>query len=243
MSDLRISGSPPQTSAQPVGTAKAAPASSIAARNQEDDAPSLFEQMEEAREKAEKTRERYQLPKNNRRYGDAPIEAYSRLARARNASQVSSAAGFARRKIFQLKSAKKRDPDHARLIQGAINQLQKAVNRAGKKRNDLAREALSEKRQKKLLEEKQRQKAKRLHQQLQSRRTMRFLRESGYIREAEVDNRLHRQLDAEEAKSREQFQSVTDAAASAQDAAISQYAARAASLESPPPDPTVTAEA
>jgi len=241
MSDLQISGNLPQTSMLSGRTAETA--SAFVPQKQKEERPSLFEQMQEAREKAEKLREQYKLPKNNRSYGDAPIEAYSRLARARNAAQVNSAAGFARRKIFQLKAAKKQDPDHARQIQGAINQLQKAVNRAGKKRNDLAREALTEKRRKKLIEEKQRQKAKRLHQQLQSRRTMRYLRETGYIREAEADARFNRQMDAESAKLREQFQAVSGAAASAQDAAISRYAAQAASLEAPPPDPTVTAEA
>jgi len=250
MSDLRIPGS--QAAMPPVRTAETASAfvprkqeeerSSLLERRKEE-RPSLFEQMREAREKAEKLREQYKLPKNSRSYGDAPIEAYSRLARARNATQVNSAAGFARRKIFQLKAAKKQDPDHARQIQGAINQLQKAVNRAGKKKNDLAREALTEKRRKKLAEEKQLQKAKRLHQQLQSRRTMRYLRENGYIREAEADARFNRQMDAEAAKLQAQFQSLSDSTAAAQDAAISRYAAQAASLEAPPPDPTITAEA
>ncbi len=238
MSDLQISGSMPQTP-MPSGGA-AGTASAFAPREWRDDAPSLFEQMKEAREKAEEARERFKLPKNSRSYGDAPIQAYSKLARARNAAQVNSAAGFARRKIFQLKAAKKQDPDHARQIQGAINQLQKAVNRAGKKKNDLAREALAEKRRKKLAEEKQLQKARRLHQQFQNRRTMRFLRETGYIREAETDARFHRQMDAEAAKL--QLPSSAGPAA-AQDAAISRYASQAASLEAPPPDPTVTAEA
>lgn len=253
MSDLQIAGAgyQPQSAVPSGGTAKpeTAPAS---IRKEREDAPSLFEQMQQAREKAEKAREKYQLPKNARRYGDVPIEAYARLARARNAAQVSSAAGYARRQIFQLKAAKRQDPDHARTIQGAINQLQKAVNRAGKKRTELAREALAEKRRKKLAEEEQLQKARRLHRQLQNQRTMRMLRESGYIREAEADSRFHQQMDAEAAKLRAQYQEISDAAAeamsgtaavSAQDAAISRYAAQAASLEAPPSDPTVTAEA
>jgi len=201
-----------------------------------------MEQMQEAREKAEKMREKLQLPKN-RRYGDAAIEAYSRLARAKNAAQVSSAAGYARRQICQLKAAKRQDPDHARQIQGVINQLQKAVSRAGKKRTELNREELAERRRKKLMEENQLRRARRLHQQLQNRKTMRMLRESGYIREAEVDNRLHAQMDAADAARREQFQAVSDAMGCAQDAAISHYAAQAASLEAPPPSPTVTTQA
>lgn len=253
MSDLRIAGAgyQPQAAMPSGGAAKpeTAPAS---IQKEREDAPSLFEQMQQAQEKAEEAREKYQLPKNTRRYGDVPIEAYARLARARNAAQVSSAAGYARRQIFQLKAAKRQDPDHARTIQGAINQLQKAVNRAGKKRTELAREALTEKRRKKLAEEKQRQKANRLHRQLQNQRTMRMLRESGYIREAETDSRFHQQLDAEAAKLRAQYQEISGATAeamsgtavvSAQDAAITRYAAQAASLEVPPSEPTVTAQA
>jgi len=240
MSDLQIAGSGCQPqSAAPAGTA--AWTKRTTASQEQEDSPTLLEQMQQAREEAEKTRDKFRLPKNGRRYGDAAIEAYARLARARNASQVSSAAGFARRQLFRLKAAKRQDPEHARQIQGAIGQLQKAVNRAGKKRSELAREELAEKRRKKLMQEEQLRRAKRLHQQLQSKRTMRLLRESGYIREAEVDQKLHAQMDAQQADMREQFQSVVGAAAGAQDAAITRCAAQAASLENPPADPTVTA--
>jgi len=240
VSGLRITGSgyQPQAAAPSGGGEKTGTAPS-SVRREGEDAPTLIEQMRQAREKAEERRERLQLPKSSRRYGDAPMEAYARLARARNAAQVSAAAGFARRQIAQLKAAKNQDPEHARQIQGAINQLQKAVNRAGKKRMDLAREELSEKRQKKLAEERQRQKARRLQRQLQSQRTMRVLRESGYLREAEADKRLHAQMDAEAAKLREQFQAVSGA----QDAVITRYAAQAASLEAPPQAPAVSAQA
>lgn len=244
MIGLQISGNGyrPQTAAPSGGTAKA-DAVPHQAPQERADAPTLIEQMREAREKAEQAREKFQLPKNSLRYGDAPIEAYSRLARARTAAQVSSAAGFARRKISQLKAAKRQDPDHAHQIQGAIAQLQKAVIRAGKKRTDLAREALAEKRWKKLAEEEQVRRARRLRQQLQSRRAMRALRESGYLREAEVDHRLRAQMDVEAVKLREQFQSVSEGAASAQDSVIARYTAQAAGLEAPPASPVISAQA
>ncbi len=241
MGEMRISGGgygyqPPAAAAKDAAPARA---------KAREDRPTLAEQMLEAREKAQKARERFRLTPSNRRYGDAPIEAYSRLARARNAAQVSSAAGYARRQILQLKAARRQDPDHARQIQGAINQLQKAVGRAGKKRRDLAREELAEKRRAKLEREEQLRRARRLQQQLRNQRTMRVLRESGYIREAEADNRLNTHLDAANQKLREQFEAISGAAGGggAQDAAIARYAAQAASLEAPPPESTVTAEA
>ncbi len=242
MSDLRISGCGCQPQAATPSGVKAERSSSPAPAAQED-GPTLAEQMLEARKKAEEMQEKLRLPKNSRRYGDAPIEAYSRLARAKNAAQVGAAAGYARRQICQLKAAKRQDPDHARQIQGAINQLQKAVSRAGKKRTDLNREELAEKRRKKLVKEEQLRRARRLRQQIQNQKTMRLLRESGYIREAEVDKRLHAQMDAADAERREQFQAVSDAAGHAQDAAITRYAAQAASLEAPPLSPSVTAQA
>lgn len=244
MIGLQISGNGYQTQAvAPSGGTARADAAPYRAPQEREGSPTLIEQMQEAREKVEQAREKFKLPKNGLRYGDAPIEAYSRLARARNAAQVSSAAGFARRKISQLKAAKRQDPDHAHQIQGAIVQLQKAVIRAGKKRTDLAREALAEKRWKKLAEEEQVRRARRLRQQLQSRKVMRSLRESGYLREAEVDHRLHVLMDAETAKLREQFQTASGDAASAQDSAIARYTAQASSLEAPPPSPAVTAQA
>ncbi len=245
--DLRISGSAymPKTAASLDTAAKAETEDRVPSLSPEEqnDTPTLLEQMQEARKKAEEMREKLKLPKNSRRYGDAPIEAYSRLARARNAAQVASAAGYARRQIFQLKAAIKSDPDNARQIQGAIKQLQKAVARAGKKRKDLDREALAEKRRKKLMEEAELRKARRLQRQLQSQRTSRMLRESGYIREAEIDHRLHAQQDATAAEMREQFNSLSNSIFSAQDAAITRYAAQAASLEAPPPEPVVTTQA
>lgn len=244
MSDMRITGGgyQPQTATAYGGTSKSETVPAVSGEKREETL-SLVEEMQKAREEAEKTREKFKLPKNPRRYGDAPIEAYARLARARNAGQVNAAAGYARRQLQQLKAAKRQDPENARQIQGAINQLQKAVNRAGKKRMDLAREELTEKRRRKLVEEEQLRKARRLRQQLQSQKTMRYLRESGYIREAEADQRMNAQMDAANAERRERFQAVSDAMGTGQDAVIARYAAQAAGLEAAPPAPTVTNQA
>ncbi len=247
MSDLRISGNAyvPMMAVSPENLDKAETEESISALmpEEQEDTPTLLEQMIEARKKSEEMREKFKLPKNSRQYGDMAIEAYSRLARARNAAQVSSAAGYARRQIFRLKAAIRSDPDNARQIQGAINQLQKAVARAGKKRKELDHEELEEKRQKKLKEEAELRKAMRLRLQLQKQKTARMLRESGYIREAEINHRFNVQQDAAAAEMREQINSLSDSIFSAQDAAITRYAAQAASFEASPPEPVLTAEA
>ena len=71
----------------------------------EEEAKTLVEMIQEAQEKAEAQREALKLPKNSTRYGDAPLEAYARLARARSTAQVNSATGYARRRLAQFKTA------------------------------------------------------------------------------------------------------------------------------------------
>ena len=91
--------------------------------------PSLAEMIRQAREKAQEHAERLKVPKDSARYGDAPMQAYARLRRARNRAEVGSATGYARRQIAQLKTALRQDPENAERIRAAIGQLQKAVAR------------------------------------------------------------------------------------------------------------------
>ena len=185
----------------------------------------IYEMMRDAREKAEARRDQFALPKNTR-YGDAPMMAYAKLARARTSGEVTAASGFARRKIVQLQSALRSDPDNKERIQAAIRQLQKAVRRAGKKQRDVQQEKLSETRRKKALEEKNRRKAARLRQELSRTRALRSVRESGYIREAEMDNRTQEQLSAARLELRTQLQELTAATSGVSTAAaVHQYAA------------------
>lgn len=194
----------------------------------------LYEMMKDAREKAEATREKYKsLGKGSTRYGDAPIEAYARLARAKRPSEVNAAAGFARRQITRLKAAKRTDPDNARRIQAAINQLQKAVNRAGKKNRELNREKVEQARQAKLAQEKKTREAQRQRLELRRKQTMRMLRESGYIREAEVDNRMQSHISAVEMELREQAQSLASSIQPSAEAVAQQYAAESAAAAAP----------
>lgn len=193
----------------------------------------LHEMLQEAREKAQQRRDSLKL-KTPKRYGDAPMEAYARLSRARTLADVSSAAGYARRRIIQLRAAKRQDGENAEQIQAAINQLQKAVGRAGKKRRDLEREKLADARRVKLERENKNRQAQRLKQELARKRTMRMIRESGYIREAEIDNRLQSQLAETRMELRAQAQALSGALEPSVDAAVQQYAAQTAPAPAAP---------
>lgn len=222
MSDMKITGSS-ASSWQSQTTA-----ASSQAKEKKDTSLDLYEMMRDAKEKAEATREKFNSIKPKARYGDAPIEAYSRLARAKRPSEVTAAAGYARRQIARLKAAKQTDPDNAKRIQAAINQLQKAVNRAGKKNQELNREKVSEARQKKLIEEKKTREARRQRQELRRKQAARAIRESGYIREAEIDNRMQDHLSATRMELQKQAQSLTASLQPSVEAVAQQYAAGSA---------------
>jgi len=206
----------------------------------QEDAPTLMERMIEAQKKAKEQRERYRIPKNTR-YGDRAIEAYARLSRARRQADVSAAAGYARRQIAQLKTAKRQDPDNAERIQAAINQLQKAVVRAGKKKRDLDREQLTEARRRRLEQKDQLRDAQRLRQELRRRQALRMIRERGYIKEAEIDNRHQEQMAATRAEFRAQLESL--AATTGDPAVQQQYLAQmAADGAAPMPAPELSVD-
>lgn len=129
MSSMSVSGvspysqSVPAQGAAPVQEEQKALADAL--KEQEEDQKTLAEMMQEAQEKAEKQKDQFKLPKNSRRYGDAAIIAYSKLARARSLGEVDAASGYARRQIAQLRAAKGSDSENAERIQAAINQLQR----------------------------------------------------------------------------------------------------------------------
>jgi hypothetical protein len=201
----------------------------------QEDTPTLMERMIEAQKKAKEQRDKFRIPKNTR-YGDRAIEAYARLSRARRQSDVSVAASYARRQIAQLKIAKRQDDENAPRIQAAINQLQKAVVRAGKKKRDLNREELTEARRRRAAEKDQTAEAYRLRQELRRRQKLRMIREHGYIREAEIDERHQQQMAATRAEFRSQLENL---AGSTGDPAVkAQYAAQmAADGTAPAPTP------
>ena len=198
--------------------------------------------LREAREKAEERRDSLKL-KSQTRYGDAPMEAYARLSRARTQAEVNAAAGYARRRLVQFQSALRWDSGNAGPIKAAINQLQKAVSRAGKKKRDLEHERCIKLRQAKMEQENQRQKALRLRQELRRRQSMRAVRECGYFREAEIDNRLQSQLAETRMELRAQAQALSAAFQPQVDAALQQYAAQAAPAASAAPAAAISVQA
>lgn len=197
----------------------------------EEEAKTLVEMIQEAQEKAEAQREALKLPKNSTRYGDAPLEAYARLARARSTAQVNSATGYARRRLAQFKTALHTDSENSARIKAAISQLQKAVNRGAKKKRDLTREQQEAKRKAQSEEEEQRKQL-----ELRRRQAQRTIREAGYLREAHISDQLATQITVTQMELRQQAQSMAaPPTASYLDAATQQYVATAAAAAAPAP--------
>ncbi len=205
-----------------------------AALSQQEEGRDLLEMIRDAQEKAEAQREAMKLPKSSTRYGDAPLEAYARLARARSRMEVSAASGYARRRLAQFKTALRTDSDNAAKIKAAINQLQKAVNRGERKKRELDREHLTEVRRKRAAKEDLKEKERRLRQELLRRKSQRIIRESGYMREAEISDRLASQLTATQMELRQQAQDLAAATSASLEAAVQQYAAAAEPVPSAP---------
>ncbi|MDE7262836.1 MAG: hypothetical protein K2N78_12365 [Oscillospiraceae bacterium] len=123
MSTMSVQGVSGQQASQ-AGTEQASDqaAELLARLRQEDDDPDIVEMIRDAQKKAEAQRDALKVTKNTR-YGDAPLEAYARLSRAKTKAQVNSASGYARQKIAQLKAAMRSDSDNAIRIKGSIRQL------------------------------------------------------------------------------------------------------------------------
>ncbi len=191
----------------------------------DEDSKTLAEMIKEAQERTDAHREALKrMPKGNAHYVDAPLEAYARLARAKTASQVDAASGFARRRIAQLRGSLHLDSENTARIKSAINQLQKAVNRGAKKKRDLNREQMI-----KLRKARSKEAERRRDLELVRRRTQRMIRESGYLREADIAGRLAAQLTETQMELRSQAQSLAAANATSLETAVQQYAAEAAS--------------
>ena len=69
---------------------------------------------------------------------------------------------------------------------------------------------------------------------------MRMIRESGYLREADVDNRMQDHIAATKQELRDQMDQLTESTQTAVDAAVQQYAA---ALAEPAPAPEISVEA
>lgn len=210
---------------------------------EDEESKTLVEMIQDAQEKAAAQREAMKLPKNTTRYGDAPLEAYARLARAKSAAQVSSATGYARRRLAQFKTALHTDSENSARIKAAINQLQKAVNRGEKKKRELNRERLTEIRRANAAKAEQKEKEQRLRQELHRRRSQRMVRESGYLREAEVSDRLAAHLTATQMELRQQAQAFAASTGASVETAAQQYVSASAEAAAIPADTGFTGQA
>lgn len=243
MQDMSIYGAAQQTpqqswskDSQPEAAAAAAEeAASLPTllSEKEEEGKNLVEMIRDAQEKAEAQREAMKMPKSSTRYGDAPLEAYARLARARNRMEVNAASGYARRRLTQFKTALRTDSDNAAKIKAAISQLQKAVNRGEKKKRELDRERLTEVRRKRAAKEERREQEQRLRQELRRRKSQRMIRESGYLREAEISDRLASHLTATQMELRQQAQDLTASAAASMESVVQQDSAVTAAASAP----------
>ena len=210
---------------QPLEPSEEAGGMQSALDQMDEDSKTLAEMIKEAQERTDAHREALKrMHKGNAHYVDAPLEAYARLARAKTASQVDAASGFARRRIAQLRGSLHLDSENATKIKSAINQLQKAVNRGAKKKRDLNREQMI-----KLRKARSKEAERRRDLELVRRRTQRMIRESGYLREADIAGRLAAQLTETQMELRSQAQSLAAANATSLETAVQQYAAEAAS--------------
>lgn len=218
-----------QTDQQAAVWEEAAKKASDAYSAEESEVKSLAEMMKEAKERAEEQRERFKLP-NTTRYGDMPMEAYARLSRARTQAQAGAAAGYARRQIARCQAALRQDPDNAARIRATISSLQKAANRAGKKKREIQQDELTEMQRKKAAIRKEKQKAFHLRRELCRRKSMRAVRESGYFRECDIENRLQDQLQQTRTELQLQMQRLCSEVGGSisPEAAAQQYTAQAA---------------
>lgn len=193
-------------------------------KQQREEGSTLTEMLRDAREKADAhQKELDKLKQINPRYGDAPLEAYARISRARTPAQAGSAAGYARRRAMQLRAAQRTDPEHADQIKAAAGQLEKAAVRANRKKLELNREQLSRARMKRMVKENRRREEQRIRQEFRKSQTMRAIRESGYFKEAEIANRQADQLTATKMELKAQAEQLGAVSQRDIDAAIQGY--------------------
>lgn len=179
------------------------------------EATTLLEAMKRAQKQAEEAaeqRKKWQV-KSSASYGNIPMEAYARLNRARTQSEVSAAAGYARRRLAQLRVALRQDGDHQAAIRSAMRQLEKATLRASRKKRDLSREELLQLRRRRTAEQERLRESDRLRLEYQRRRSLRAVREGGYLREAVIERGMQAYREAKEMETAARLQVATGGAA------------------------------
>ncbi len=218
------------------GKTEPTPTESLLSQSDEE-VKNLLDMMQEAQKKAKEMREKLKLPKNSARYGYAAIEAYARLSRARSQSQVSSAAGYARRQLGQMQTALRQDPENAGRIRAAIRQLQSAVTRASRKKRELEEERIDGLRRKRAEKERRHGKAHRIEQETRRKQAVRKVRETGYISGACLDLIQQEHIEQQRAAQREQLEKIAGLGDGQTAQAVQAYTAQVAApaVETPLP--------
>ncbi len=223
---MDINAVSPQAAYPAAEQAQAAQQNALSAKDTEGE--SIIEMMKQAREKAEQRRDMFKVKVNPSHYGDAAMAAYSKLSGARTPAQAGAAAGYAQRQIARFQAALRSDSENSERIKAAIRQLQKAAGRARRKKHELQQDNVLRARQKRAAEENRRRKASSLGRELGRRRAARAVRESGYFRETEIENRLQSQLAQTRMELREQARQLGEQLTASAEAAAREYAAQSA---------------
>ena len=101
---------------------------------------SFIEAMKKMQEQLDELQNKFKVMNSNSAF-DAPVEIYSKLARARSIPEVKNVASIARYKINKLKAMLREcEDDEKSKIRAAIRQLEKAITRSRRKINDLSEE-------------------------------------------------------------------------------------------------------
>lgn len=142
---------------------------------------SLAEMMEEARQKAEELRKKFQITVDKSAY-NAPSETYTKLAKARTVVNVKGVIADAERRIYNLKLALSLGPEEDRSkVRAALAQMERAVGRAQGKIKDLEGEEDLRLQQKKAEKQQQERHAEQLKMERERRQKLRHVREYGQI--------------------------------------------------------------
>jgi len=145
---------------------------------------SLLESMKKMQEQVDEIKNKFKVMNTNSAF-NAPIDIYSKLARARSIPEVKSVVSTARFKISKLKSMLRDCEDGEKSkIKAAIRQLEKAITRSYRKVRDLSQEKnLAQEKTTAEINEKKKL-AEHKNNELHRRRAIRYIRERAQMDEA-----------------------------------------------------------
>lgn len=144
----------------------------------------LLDPIKEVEKQGEELKRKLKTMKKSSNF-KIPMDVYSKLANARNKSEVMSVVSIARSNIAKLRNLLRDNSESEKIkIRATIRQLEKAITRSYRKIKDLSNEEnLSSERKKAKIKEKERL-AQHKNEELNRRRAIRRIREKAQIDEA-----------------------------------------------------------